>query len=124
MNYHPFLPILILLVLAAVVAGVILFLSSKVGPKRRSLVKDSPYECGLDPVGTARERVDVRFSLIAMLFIVFDIEVVFFFPWAVLYKQFIAEGMGLFFFAEMGLFILILAVGLAFVWRKGILDWK
>lgn len=127
--HHPYLPILFVLLLGFTFAGAFLILSSLIGPKKRvshfgQVAKLSPYECGLNPVGTARERVDVKFSVVAMLFIVFDIEAVFLFPWAILYKQFIAHGMGAFMFVEMGIFISILALGLLYVWRKGALDWR
>lgn len=127
--HHPYLPILFVLLLGFTFAGAFLILSSLIGPKKRvsnfgQVAKLSPYECGLNPVGTARERIDVKFSVVAMLFIVFDIEAVFLFPWAILYKQFIAHGMGPFMFIEMGVFIGILALGLLYVWRKGALDWR
>lgn len=121
---HPFLPILIILLIGTLFAGVFLILSALIGPKKRTKSKLSPYECGVDPVGNARDRFDVKFSLVAMLFILFDIEAVFLFPWAILYRDFIGEGMGLFMFIEMAVFVVILGLGLLYVWRKGILDWK
>lgn len=123
---HPYLPILILLLLGFLFAGTFLSLSAIIGPKKRksSPAKLSPYECGLDPVGGARQKVDVKFSLIAMLFVVFDVEAVFLFPWAVLYKQFISDGMGLFMLIEVGIFVVMLALGFFYVWRKGALQWR
>lgn len=123
---HPYFPILILLLLGFLFAGTFLSLSAFIGPKKRksSPAKLSPYECGLDPVGGARQKVDVKFSLIAMLFVVFDVEAVFLFPWAVLYKQFIIDGMGLFMLIEVGIFVVMLALGFFYVWRKGALQWR
>lgn len=110
--------------MAALFTGAFLGLSAILGPKKPNPSKLSVYECGLEPVGDARERFSVKFFLIAMLFILFDIEVVFLIPWAVTYKGFIAEGMGLFMLIEMGIFMVILAIGLLYVWRKGALDWR
>lgn len=121
---HPFFPILLVLIMGGLFAGAFLFLSSVIGPKKYSKSKLLPYECGFDPVGTPRERVDVKFSLVAMLFILFDLETVFLFPWALLYRQFIAEGQGVFLLIEMGVFLFILVLGLLYVWRKGALDWS
>lgn len=113
-----YLPIFLLLLCAlALGLGSVVF-SSLIGPKKPSALKLAPYECGCDPVGTAQERVSVKFYLIAMLFILFDIEAVFLYPWAVLYKK-----LGLFGLMEMGLFIVILFVGYIYVWKKGALEW-
>lgn len=83
--------------------------------------KESTYECGMIPIKDARHRFDIRFYLVAMLFILFDIEVVFMYPWAVLYNKF---NPVLFGFVEMVVFIVILLVGYAYIWRKGALDWR
>lgn len=121
---HPFIPVLLVFLLAILFSGAFLGLSYLIGPKKPTASKRSPYECGLEPVGGARERFSVKFFLVAILFILFDIEVVFLFPWAILYRDFISEGMGLFAFVEMALFLGILALGLVFVWRKKALEWK
>ena len=121
---HPYLPILIVFAVGILFSALFLTLSALIGPKKKTPGKMAPYECGIDPVGNAREPVDIKFSLTAMLFILFDIEAVFLFPWAVLYRKFIAEGAGLFMLLEMALFVLILALGLLFIWRKGALEWK
>lgn len=121
----PYLSILVLFAIAAAFAGVFLGLSYLIGPKRYSRSKFSTYECGVvNTVGSSRERFGVKFFLVAIIFIVFDIEVVFLFPWALLYKQFIAEGMGFFMLVEMGIFVTILSLGLLYIWRKGVLDWN
>lgn len=114
-----YLPIIVLVVVAALFGLVSVVVSSIVGQKKPSPVKLQPYECGCEPVGSARERFSVKFYLIAMLFILFDIECVFLYPWAVLYKR-----LGLFGLVEMGLFIVILFVGYIYVWKKGALEWE
>ena len=83
-----------------------------------------PYECGKDPVGTARERFSVKFYMVALLFILFDIEAIFFVPWAVIFRQLAVEISKGFVFMEMMLFIVVLLVGYIYVWKKGILDWR
>src|SRR4029434_7244623 len=90
---------------------------------KRTRTKLMPYECGKDPVGTARERFSVKFYLIAMIFILFDIEVIFLIPWAVVFQTLTAQGMGTFVYAEMMLFILLLLVGYIYVVKKGAFDW-
>lgn len=114
-----YLPILTLIVIALAFATGSMVFSRLIGEKKPSDVKLAPYECGMPPVGSARERFSVKFYIIAMLFIVFDIEVVFMYPWAVMFKR-----LGMFGFAEMGVFILILLVGYAYVWKKGALEWE
>jgi NADH-quinone oxidoreductase subunit A len=114
-----YLPILVLIAIALAFAlGSVVF-SRLIGQKKPSTVKLAPYECGMPPVGSARERVSVKFYIIAMLFIVFDIEAVFLYPWAVMFKR-----LGLFGFVEMGVFIAILLVGYVYVWKKGALEWE
>jgi NADH-quinone oxidoreductase subunit A len=114
-----YLPILVLIAVALAFAlGSVVF-SRLIGQKKPSAVKLAPYECGMPLVGTARERVSVKFYIIAMLFILFDIEAVFLYPWAVVFKK-----LGLFGFVEMGVFIAILLVGYIYVWKKGALEWE
>jgi NADH-quinone oxidoreductase subunit A len=113
-----YLPILVLILLAAGFALVTCTLSSAIGPSRPNPIKLSPYECGVTPVGNARERFPTKFYLVAMLFIVFDIEIVFLYPWAVVFRK-----LGVFGLVEMGVFIGILLLGLAYAWRKRGLEW-
>ena len=114
-----YLPIMLLILVAlAFGLGSVVF-SSLIGQKKFSKVKMAPYECGCEPIGTARERFPIKFYLIAMLFILFDIEAVFLYPWAVLYKK-----LGTFGLVEMGLFVVILFVGYIYVWKKGALEWE
>jgi len=114
-----YLPILILVVLATLFAGGSMVISALLGPRRPTPEKLSPYECGIEPVGTARERFSVKFYLVAMLFIIFDMETVFLYPWAVVYKELKVFGV-----AAMGTFLLILLVGFVYVWKKGGLEWE
>lgn len=114
-----YLPILVLIVIALAFAVGTMAMSRLIGQKKPSAVKLAPYECGMPLVGSARERLSIKFYIIAMLFIVFDIEAVFLYPWAVVFKR-----LGLFGFAEMGVFIAILLVGYVYVWKKGALEWE
>ncbi len=119
-----YFPIIVVLVVAALLAGVMLLLSDVLGPRRPSAVKSSPFECGSVPVGTARERFDVKFYVVALLFIVFDIEAIFLYPWAVLLLPSDGyAGLGWPGFVSMGIFVLTLLAGLVYVWKKGVLDW-
>ncbi len=121
---NPYLPILIMMIIATGFAGGFLLLSSILGPKRPTKNKLSVYECGIEPVGNARERFSVKFYLVSMLFIVFDIEVVFLYPWAVNYKKSLADGTGPYMLVVMGIFFVLLVLGLVYEWRKGALDWN
>ena len=100
-------------------AAAILGLSAWVGVKRPTREKLSPYECGIAPVGDARERFSISFYLVGMLFILFDVEAVFLYPWAVVYKELKWFG-----FVEMFLYIVILLAGYVYIWKKGALDWS
>jgi NADH-quinone oxidoreductase subunit A len=115
----PYLPVLIHFLVVVAIAAAILGLSAWVGAKRPSRVNLSPYECGIPPVGDARERFSVSFYLVAMLFILFDVEVVFLYPWAVVFKSLKWFG-----FVEMLLYVAILLAGYVYLWKKGALDWK
>jgi NADH-quinone oxidoreductase subunit A len=114
-----YVPVVFLLATGAVLGATLLGLSALLGPNRTRGAKGAAYECGIIPVTDARNRFDVKFYLIAVLFILFDIEVVFMFPWAVLYRR-----LGVFGFVEMVVFIGILLVGLVYVWKKGALEWE
>jgi NADH-quinone oxidoreductase subunit A len=120
-----FLP-LVLQVLAAVgLAAGMVGGSFFIGKHKNSRTKAGAYECGMDPVGDARGRFSVRFYLVAMLFILFDVEAVFMLPWAVIYKQLpaLVNGSRFFGFWEMLVYLGFVAVGLFYVWKKGILSW-
>jgi len=113
-----FIPVLMMVIVAIGFAAGTLVGSYFLGRRVYDPAKALPYECGITPVGTARERFHTRFYLVAMLFIVFDIEIVFLYPWAVVFKQ-----LGLFGLIEMGIFLLILLLGFVYVWGKGALEW-
>lgn len=117
-----YLPILMLVLFAVLFAAINLALTHILGPKRPTHTKLSVYESGVRPVGDARQRFTIRFDLIAMLFIIFDIEVVFLYPWAVVFKKFSAES-GMFILVEMLVFIGILLLGYIYAWKKGGLTW-
>src|SRR5437879_9829419 len=122
---RPYLPFLLLLLFVVANAAGMIGLSHLVGPKRPTPLKDAPYESGLPPLGSAHERFSVKFYLVAMLFIVFDIETVFLIPWGAIYFAPAGgggPGMG-FLLVEMLVFILILAVGYVYVWKRGALQW-
>ncbi len=113
-----YLPILILLTVVALLGVVILSISAWVGVHRRTKAKMEPYECGVVAVGNARERFSVSFYLVGMLFILFDVEAVFLYPWAIVYKSLKWAG-----FVEMFVYMVILLAGYVYVWKKGALDW-
>ena len=119
-----YLPILILLALSTGLAFLIVILTHLLGPRRDTKLKLMPYESGMNPIGPAVRRMPVRFYLIAVLFILFDIEVVFFLPWAVVFSTFIKNGQALFILLEMFIFIAILLVGYIYAWKKDALEWE
>ncbi|GJQ23281.1 MAG: NADH-quinone oxidoreductase subunit A [Planctomycetia bacterium] len=113
-----YLPILILFIVAVGFAVTNIGLSAILGRRKPTAEKLSPYECGINPVGSARERFSVKFYLIAMLFVIFDIEVVFLYPWAVAFKS-----LSLFGFIEMLIFLGILLICYFYIWKRGGLEW-
>ncbi len=118
-NYFArYLPLLIQVVIASGLAGGMVVLSALLGRHRYSRAKFTQYECGITPTGDARERFSVKFYMVAMLFILFDVEIVFLFPWAVILRE-----LKMFGFWEMLVYIGIVLVGLFYIWEKGILDW-
>ena len=112
-------PLLLMFILAGGLAGVLIMASTLVGRHVRTPEKDQPYECGIRPTGDAREPFSVHFYLVALIFILFDIEAIFLYPWALVYGE-----LKLFGFVEMLLYIMILLVGYIFLWKKGALDWN
>ncbi len=111
-------PVLVQAILAMVIAAALVTLSFVVGRRVKNKVKDMPYECGIAPTGDARHRFSVKFYLVAMLFILFDIEAIFLYPWAVVYKQ-----LKMFGFLEMLTFVVLILAGFFYIWKKGVLDW-
>jgi NADH-quinone oxidoreductase subunit A len=120
-----YLPILLVFIVAAGFAVTNIFISQFIGQRKRTRTKMMPYECGKDPVGSAHERFSVKFYLIAMIFILFDIEVIFLVPWAVVFRTLAGPAYGLrnLVYTEMMLFIVLLAAGLVYVVKKGAFDW-
>lgn len=119
-----YVPILLIFIFAVGMAGGIIILSRLAGRNRPTPEKLAPYECGVEPVGTARERQSVKFYLVAMVFLLFDIEAAFLVPWAVVFGRAIQDPtLKYIFYGEMMIFMVVLFVGLIYVWRKGILEW-
>jgi NADH-quinone oxidoreductase subunit A len=114
-----YVAIALMVVLATLIALIAIGLGTLFGPRKPSEAKSIPYESGIVPIGEGRRRMPVRFYLIAVLFILFDIEVVFFLPWAIVFRQ-----LGLFGLVEMFIFIVILLVGYVYAWKKGALEWE
>src|SRR5271166_4039264 len=120
-NSYPdtYFPVLVQVAIAVLVATALIVISVAIGKRVKDRVKDSPYECGIAPTGSARERFSVKFYLVGIVFILFDIEAVFLYPWAVVYRE-----LKMFAFVEMLLFIILILVGFVYVWKKGALDWS
>jgi NADH-quinone oxidoreductase subunit A len=117
-----YIPVFILMLVGLVLGSVIMALSYLLGPKIKNSRKNMPFECGVPSHGDAKHRISVRFYLIAILFLLFDVEAIFFFPWAVVYKKYLSING--FILVEMALFVAILLVGYFYVWRKGALEWE
>jgi|SRR5271154_5365771 len=113
-----YFPVIVQILLAMLVAGGMIASSLFLGKHIRNKAKDMPYESGVVPTGDARQRFSVKFYLVAMLFILFDMEAIFLYPWAVVYKE-----LKLFAFFEMLVFILLVLCGFFYIWKKGVLDW-
>jgi len=114
-----YIPILILLLISTALALIVIALSFLMGPRRPSGRKASPYESGMMPIGQAMRRFPAKFYLIAVLFILFDIEVIFLYPWAIVFRKLKVFGL-----IEMAIFIIILLVGYVYVWKRGALEWE
>jgi NADH-quinone oxidoreductase subunit A len=114
-----FLPILVLLVAAIGFIVTTMIVTHAIGPKRNSKLKDAPFECGIDSEGDARAPISIKYFLTAILFVLFDVEVIFMYPWAVNFKK-----LGWFGFSEMVVFLTLLMAGFYYVIRKGVLNWE
>ncbi len=119
MELSEYLPILIFLGVGTIIGIVLLTLGSILGPKRFEQNKLDPYECGFEAFEDARMQFDVRYYLIAILFVIFDLEIAFLFPWAIVFNE-----VGLVAFIDMFVFLAILVVGFAYAWKKGALEWE
>lgn len=117
--YELYFPVLVQAIIAAAVAAGLVAGALLLGKRVRNAAKDTPYESGMLPVGSARERFSVKFFLVAMVFILFDIEAIFLYPWAVVYRE-----LKMFAFVEMLIFIGLVLVGFFYIWKKGVLDWS
>jgi NADH-quinone oxidoreductase subunit A len=113
-----YFPILVQVLIAAGLAAALVGLTGLLGKRAKSPLKDTPYESGMAPVGSARERFSVKFYMVGMIFILFDIEAVFLYPWVVVYRD-----LKLFGFFEMLIFVLLVLIGFFYVWKKGAIDW-
>jgi NADH-quinone oxidoreductase subunit A len=111
-------PLLLMFIVSCGLAGVLVLASAIIGKHKRSREKDQPYECGMRPTGDARQPISVQFYMVGLLFILFDIEAIFLYPWALIYSDLKVFG-----FVEMLLYIIILLAGYIFLWKKGALDW-
>ena len=116
-----YIPVIILMCVGAGLGTVVLFVSYVMGPKLPNPYKMAVYECGVPPEGDARRRVSVRFYLVAILFLLFDVEAVFLYPWAVVYKKYL--GINSFILLEALFFLFILLVGYIYILKKGVLEW-
>ncbi len=113
-----YIPIFIFMAIVGILIPLTLGIAKLVRPEKPEKAKLMPYECGVDPIGDSRQRYTVRFYIVAILFVIFDVETIFLFPWAVLYKSLAWFG-----FIEMMIFLAILIVGYVWVWKKGALEW-
>src|SRR5512136_3079566 len=119
-----YIPIAVIVILAVLFGFLIVAIGVIFGPRRKTERKVMPYESGMNPIGPGTRRVPVRFYLVAVLFILFDIEIIFIIPWAVILRQFVQAGSGVFALIEMAVFIIILLVGFVYAWKKGALEWE
>ena len=117
--YELYFPVLLQALIAMAVAAAMIGISYVLGKRVRNRVKDMPYECGIVPTGDARQRFSVKFYLVAMLFILFDIEAIFLYPWVVVYRD-----LKMFAFVEMLIFVVLIISGFFYIWKKGALDWS
>jgi NADH-quinone oxidoreductase subunit A len=114
-----YFPVLLQALVAMLLAAGLITVSYLLGKRVKNRVKDMPYESGMVPIGDARQRFSVKFYLVAMLFILFDIEAIFLYPWAVVYRELLMSG-----FIEMLIFVILILSGFFYIWKKGALDWS
>ena len=114
-----YFPVLLFLAVSAIIGIALIVIGNLLGPRRPDAEKAAPYECGFEAFEDARMRFDVRYYLIAILFIIFDLEIAFVFPWATVFGK-----LGLLGLVEMGMFLLLLVIGFVYVWKKGALEWE
>ncbi len=122
--FEQFIPVILVVAVAMAFSGLFLGLSFWLGPKNPSAVKNSTYECGIPVRGSTQIRFFVRFFLVALFFLLFDLEAVFLYPWVLMYNQLVADGQAVFALGEMGAFLAVLLVGFIYIWKKGGLEWQ
>ena len=122
---HAYAPLLLHLIIAVALASILTTLSVAIGWRRPNRAKQTAYECGVEPVGDAREPFSVKFYLVAMVFILFDVEAIFLYPWAYIYRDMfkVSHSFGVYGYVEMLIYIAILLVGYIYLWKKGAFDW-
>ena len=114
-----YFPVLLFLAVSAIIGIALIVIGNLLGPRKPTAEKSAPYECGFEAFEDARMRFDVRYYLIAILFIIFDLEIAFVFPWATVFGKLGVVGL-----VEMGMFLLLLVIGFVYVWKKGALEWE
>jgi len=117
-----YIPVILVIVVSSIFGGIVVLSSTIFGPQRPTKIKLMSYESGKDPVGTTHERISIKYYLVAMLFIIFDIEVIYVYPWAVQFKK-LFETYGIYAFWPMFIFLVVLELGFLYVYRKGGLKW-
>ncbi len=122
--FNEYIPILMLFVFAAILAGSFVVISALLGKPKKTTTDLSPYECGIDQATLPRRPFDIKFFIVALLFLLFDVEVAVLYPWAALFRQFVSEGLGRFALIEGLIFIGVLAIGLVYILRARALEWK
>ena len=123
LQLDPYFPAFIAIVLSLGFCGLFVLMAVFIGPRRTSIEKEIPFECGSDPIGSPRGKYSIKFYHVAILFLVFDIESAFMYPWAVSYRTMAQSGAGVLMFAEMLIFVVVLVVALAYVWKKKAIGW-
>jgi NADH-quinone oxidoreductase subunit A len=116
--------LIVLFTLAVATGATIIALSALIGRRQAPRERGLPYECGLDPVASPRNRFSIKYFVVAVLFLVFDVEVIFFYPWALVFRDGIVSGQGMFLVIEMAVFFGILLLALVYAWGRGALDWE
>ncbi|MGM0578011.1 MAG: NADH-quinone oxidoreductase subunit A [Myxococcota bacterium] len=123
--YEPYVPVLLIALIAVGMGAIILILSSLLGPRYPTKTKGLPFESGVDPIDSPRHRFSVKFYMTAILFLIFDLEVVFLFPWAVNYHDWLAdEAFAGIAFGSMAVFVVVLSLGLLYEWKRGAMTWE
>lgn len=117
-----YIPIFLVIFVAVALAGSLIYSSRLFGPHRPNKIKEMPYESGKDPIGSTKERISIKYYLVAMLFIIFDIEVIFVYPWGVQFRELYSQY-GMFAFLPMFIFLVVLELGFLYIYKKGGLKW-